>query len=124
MSGLAGDAAHEDGARVGCAEMAPEQPSTDQAVSASSRKMTSGSGGAQARIRWASMTACSWLRLGARKRRPRPGWPQAWPPALPRRSSVLTSADIGRDLSVSGVDPSRRDSPEGTLPHGHAFGLG
>ena len=52
---------------VGCEAMAPVHPSTDQAVSASSRKMTSGSGGAQAKIRWASMTACSWLRLGARQ---------------------------------------------------------
>jgi hypothetical protein len=44
---------------VGCDAMAPEQPRTDTAVSASNRKMISGSGGAQARIRWASMTACS-----------------------------------------------------------------
>jgi hypothetical protein len=44
---------------LGCEEMAPSHPSTDQAVSASNRKMISGSGGAQAKIRWASMTACS-----------------------------------------------------------------
>jgi hypothetical protein len=44
---------------VGCEAMAPAQPSTDQAASASSWKMTTGSGGAQASIRWALMTACS-----------------------------------------------------------------
>jgi hypothetical protein len=67
--------------------MAPAQPSTDWAVSASSRKTTAGSGGAQARIRWASITALSWARLGARRL-----------PATPRLS-VGVAAESGARLT-------------------------
>jgi len=85
--------------------------------------MMPGSGGAQAKIRWPSMTACSWLRLGVRKRRSAPGLLGGGAVGSAATLTRPTSACFGHDLSVTGHRSGRPADPRGTTAEGCAFGL-